>query len=148
MLPLRIGQADHLFQRVVGRAGDGQHGVAGAEHTEQGDGDRVGAGNDAVAHQRVLRAHHLREHLVQRVPSPVAVAVAGGRDKMAFAHPVVDKGGKHLLLIVLGDRLDPGKSRGGGLYRAVGQREQAVVNFEKRGIHGTHGFHAFLMYNV
>ena len=96
------GNAKHTTEGVIGNAGHAQHGVAGAQHAEQRNGQGVGAADKVVTHQGILCAQCLGKHFVQGISSTIAVAVTGGRNKVAFADARFVKSCQHFLLIVLG----------------------------------------------
>ena len=60
--------ANDFFQRVVGTAGDRHHGVARPQYAKERHCQGMGAGNEGVPHQGVLRPHCLGEHPVQSIP--------------------------------------------------------------------------------
>ena len=128
-------QAHHLFQGVIGTAGDGQDPVPGAQHAKQRHGEGMGTGDEVVPDQGVLTAEHLRQDGVQRLPAHIVVAIAGGPGKHRLTHPVLDKGGKHLLGVVVGRLINGGKLPGG---LGLGSGDQGLdlrVHREKRLVH-------------
>ena len=72
----RVSDADDAFQRVIRAARGGQQGVAGAQQTEQRDGQRVGAAHELRAHQCGLGPHAAGKDLLQLVAAVVPDAVA------------------------------------------------------------------------
>ena len=103
--------ADHALERVIWGAGGGKQSIARAQYAEQGDGDGVGAGDDAVPHQGVGGAHSVGKHPVEHLPAPVPIPVPGGRGKMGFTHPVGDKRAEDFALVLFRNRFDAGKRR-------------------------------------
>ena len=96
------GQTDDALQRVVRSAGEGDHLVPCAQHAEQGDGQRMGAGHEVMAHQRILCAERLGEYLIQHFPALIAVAVARGAVETRLAHTALLKCCQHLGAIISG----------------------------------------------
>ena len=94
------GKPDHAVQGVIGHTADAQHFVPRAQHTKQRHRQGVGTAGKIVAHQRVLRAEHLRPYFVQGLPTLVAVTVAGAAAKVPLTDAIVHKGPQHLQLIV------------------------------------------------
>ena len=88
------------MQGVIGHTADAQHFVPRAQHTKQRHRQGVGAAGKIVAHQRVLRAEHLRPYFVQGLPTFVAITVTGTAAKVPLTDTVVHKGPQHLQLIV------------------------------------------------
>ena len=85
---------------VIGGAGDTEHLVTGPQHAKQRHSESVGAADKIMAHQGVLRAKGIGIDLVQNIPAPVAVAIAGAAHKVALTDPGLNKRGQHFLLIV------------------------------------------------
>ena len=119
------------MQGVVRHAGEADHLIPRAQHAEQRDGQRVGAGHKVIANQRVLAAEDVGQHRVHHLAAPVAVAVAGGGGEMRLTHPVFDEGRQHLLAVVLGDAVDLRKLLAGLVLRLLAQRAQLWVDVKK-----------------
>ena len=116
--------ANDALDGVVRRTGDAEHLIPGAEHAEQRHGEGVCAADKVVAHQGVLRAKGVGVDLVQHVPAPVAVAVAGAAHKVALADACLGKGRQHLLLVVALDGFNLRKLGPGQLLGALGGLQQ------------------------
>ena len=80
------------MDRVIGGARCAEHRVSWAQYAVERYGERMRPAGKGVAHKRILRAHHLGEHLVERLTAPVVITIAGRRDKMALAHAVSNEG--------------------------------------------------------
>ena len=99
--------ADGRKQRVVGRACDAQHHVAGAQHAIKADRQGVcPAGKRPRANERALRAENVRRELIQFLAPAVGIAIARGRAEIRFVHTVLDKSRQHTTLVVFRLRVD------------------------------------------
>ena len=107
----RVSDADDAFQRVIRAARGGQQGVAGAQQTEQRDGQRVGAAHELRAHQCGLGPHAAGKDLLQLVAAVVPDAVAAGPPEMPCLDAAVGEGTQHFELVVVADLLHMGKLR-------------------------------------
>ena len=121
------GQTDDAPQGIIGHSGHAEHHVAGTEHAEQGHGQGMGTADKVVTHQRILRAQRRGIHLIQGVPAPVAVAIAGGGNKVAFADAGFNKGGQHFLLVIVLHFLNPGHGGGDVLHGLLCRPADGVV---------------------
>ena len=88
----------------------------------------MGAADKVVAHQGVLRAKGVGVDLVQHIPAPVAVAIAGASHKVALADTGPVERGQHFLLVVALDGLDFPKLRLGQLLGPLGRLQQLGGN--------------------
>ena len=107
----RVSDADDAFQRVIRAARGGQQGVAGAQQTEQRDGQCVGAAHELRAHQCGLGPHAAGKDLLQLVAAVVPDAVAAGPPEMPCLDAAVGEGAQHFELVVVADLLHMGKLR-------------------------------------
>ena len=103
--------ADDAFQRIVGAAGGGQQGIAGAQQAKQGHGEGVGAAQKMAAAEGILGAHQVGKHPVQLFAARVVVSIAGAAHQLGGAHLIVGKGAQHPPLVFIADRLHLGKLR-------------------------------------
>ena len=98
--------AQDAQEGVVGRAEGGDHQISRAQNAHEGAGDGMGAVHKLAADQARFRAEDLGENFIQGIPAQVIVAVAGGTHQVGGADPVLLKGQKHFLGIVLGHPVD------------------------------------------
>ena len=125
------GQADDLFQRVIGLAAGGQQRIAGAQHAVQAQRQRVGAGGDLRAHNCVLAAQQLGEYRGERVAANVVVAIACGRRKMARRNAVLLESGQHAARVMALNAIQTSKALGAVALSRVHQS----FNFRINGCH-------------
>ena len=92
-------QTDHLVKRVIGLAGDREHGVAGAQDAKEHGGQRMGSAEHKVAHKRVLRAEGRGIDPVDHRAAPVVVAISRGTHKVRVADGAGAKGIVHFLRV-------------------------------------------------
>ena len=69
----------------------------------------MGPVDKAHPHQGILCAEDIGINFIQLIPAQVVVTVAGSAGKIGLGHPVLLKGGEHLLGILLRDGIDAGK---------------------------------------
>ena len=106
-----FANADDTLQRIVGAAGGGQQGVAGAQQTKQGDRQGVGAAHELRAHEGSLGAHAAGEDLLQLITAVVPDAVAAGAPEVPGLDTAIGEGTQHFQLVVVADLLHMGKLR-------------------------------------
>jgi hypothetical protein len=127
--------ANYGQEGIVGHAGEGKQDVAGTEQTEENDGDGVGTGDDLGTHKAGVAAEDTGGQGINDVSAAVTVAIAGGRHKMRLTDTMTDICGQHLLLIILGNAVNGGKSFLRRCFGTGRNSRQPLVYFEKLGIH-------------
>lgn len=100
-----FANADDTLQRIVGAAGGGQQGIAGAQQTKQGDRQGVGAAHELRAHKGSLGAHAAGEDLLQLITAVVPDAVAAGTPEVPGLDTAIGEGTQHFQLVVVADLL-------------------------------------------
>ena len=123
--------ANHRLEGVVGQSGQRHHPVARPQHPEERGRDRVGARDEIVPDERVLRPHHPRQHPVEHLAAPVVVAVAGCARKVALAHVVFDEGGEHLHAVILRVAVDARERLAAGLLRLFRHPRDRWIDVKK-----------------
>ena len=98
-------QTDDALQRIVGAAGGGQQGIAGAQQTKQGDRQGVGAAHELRAHEGSLSTHAAGEDLLQLITAVVPDAVAAGTPEVPGLDTAIGEGTQHFQLVVVADFL-------------------------------------------
>ena len=107
----RITDADDAFQRVIGAAGGGQQGIAGAQQAKQRHGQRVCAAHKLWAHEGGLGPHAAGKDLFQLVAAVVPHAITAGPPEMPRLDAAVGEGTQHFQLVVVANLLHMGKLR-------------------------------------
>ena len=66
----------------------------------------MGSVDKANAHQSILCAKNIGVNLLQFIPSNIVITISGRAGEIAFGHPVLLKGRKHLLRVYFGNGVD------------------------------------------
>src|SRR5699024_1709080 len=69
----------------------------------------MGPGNDLRPYKPAVRVEYIGIYVFKRIPSQIVIAVSGRSGQMDVAQPVFLHGMEHLVLIILGDSVHPGK---------------------------------------
>jgi hypothetical protein len=127
--PRLARDADHLVERVVRLARQGEHNIAWAQKRKQSDAERVRTACEAVPHDGGLCPEDVGVDTVERIPTGIVIAVSVRGAEHGFGNAVPCKCVKHARGQARGGFVDPAEDRRKPLLRLSDERMDILHSF-------------------